>query len=390
MSVAIRSVSARMARAVFFSALSLASLWMLFDARDGMAQGPSMLFQNFDGPGVPVNKEGVNYPTYYVGTGEGGNFTSSIDTGKKIVGAGSLKMHLTSGYGLYAQFNPYDGVNRDFARIYSSNPSGWQFNTYNRMRFWFFNATGGEPEQIDGTTNYYMGTYVKHVTNADPTSDEAGGGHYYHPFNVLRGQWSMCTFNFHPGHERGDPGATDTGVRQYPTAPPWGSGDPAATYNYFDTLTRWYISGTIQVPTLPQDYWLDQIEFYQEPYAENDQQVYSICVSYTAATNRIFLTWNRPKDDNTINHEVRYAFSDIHALGWDNATAAPNGIITPPGYQGYNGMVYDTKAINVSGKSVIYLAIKPQNSSVFSQVAFPLTNVPVASLSPPTNLRVVQ
>ncbi len=137
------------------------------------------------------------------------------------------------------------------------------------------------------------------------------------------------------------------------------------------TLTRWYLSGD-DSRVLPRDYWLDEIEFYQEPNTENDEQIYSICASYTATTNRIFLTWNRPKDENSINHEVRYAFSDIHVLGWSNATAAPGGVITPPGFEGYNGMLYDTTGINMNGNSTLYLAIKPQNSSVFSQLVLPL------------------
>jgi hypothetical protein len=135
------------------------------------------------------------------------------------------------------------------------------------------------------------------------------------------------------------------------------------------------------------------MDFYRETYAENDDQVYTICSSYTTATNRLFLAWNRPKDENSTQHEVRYAFSDIHVLGWNNAIPAPNGVITPLGYQGNNGMHYDTTAINMAGQSTIYLAIKPQNSSVFSQVAFPLSGGPIPPPPPlipaaPTNLRI--
>jgi hypothetical protein len=256
------------------------------------------------------------------------------------------------------------------------------------MRFWFWVPSTGAAEQIDGTTNFYMGTYVKRVTNPDSSSDEDGGGHFYHPFNVMRGQWSMCTLNTHPGHERGDAGAVDSGNVPYPT-----SGDPAKTYNYFDALTRFYIQETGgSLKTFPRDYYIDDLRFYHEGAAENDDQVYSICVSLNPANNRLFLTWNRPKDQNDVKHEVRYAFSDIHDMGWDKATAAPNGVITPPGYQGYNGMAYDTTGINVSGKTVLYLAIKPQNSSTFSQIAFPLTNTaggaPQVVPNPPTSVRV--
>lgn len=354
---------------------------LLVGVETSLAQSVKMQFQNFDGSSPPKNKEGVGYPTYYSSGTEGGPLTISIDTTKKVSGTGSLKLRLTGGYEFYPQWNPWDGTSRDFARAYSENPAGWKFNTYNRFRFWFFPSIGASSERTNGQQNFYVGTYVKRVTNSDPLSDETGGRHYYHNFNVLRNQWSMCTFNSHPGHERGQNGGIDTGNVPYPTDDPYG------TYNYFDTLTRFYIQeGGGTSGTFPRDYWIDEMEFYQEPNQENDDQIYSICVSYTTASNRIFLTWNRPKSENSINHEVRYSFSNIHALGWANATPAPNGTIQPPGWEGYNGMVYDTTAINVSGRSVIYLAIKPQNSSVFSQVMFPLTGGSNTGLSAPNNL----
>lgn len=388
-SVNMKTMGSWVAKSILLCGFSAASLGFFAAPGDSWAAGARMMLQDYDATTVPKNLEGIGYPTAYQSSSEGGPLTISLDIAKKIGGAGSLKLRLLSGSQFYPQWNPWDGVSRDFARRYSENPAGWQFNTYNRFRFWFFVPTTGGAEQYDGQTNFYVGTYVKRVTNADRSSDEAGGGHYYHSFNVLRNQWSMCTFNSHPGHERGDNGGVDSGNRLYPTAPPWGSGDPANTYNYFDTLTRFYIQESRASNTFPRDYWLDELEFYQETWPENDDQVYSICVSYTAASNRFFLTWNRLKDENSVKHEVRYAFSDIHALGWNNATPAPSGTITPPGWQGYNSMVYNTTGINVSGKSQIYLAIKPQNSSTFSQVAFPLTGNPASALSEPTNLRVV-
>jgi hypothetical protein len=365
---------------------------LLIGVQTGFAQSTKMVFQNFDGSSPPKNKEGVGYPTYYDSGSEGGPLAISIDTIKKVSGTGSLKLRLTGGQEFYPQWNPWDGQSRDFARAYSTNPAGWKFNTYNRFRFWFWTPSAGSPESYDGQQNYYVGTYVKRVTNSDPYSDETGGGHFYHNFNVLRNQWSMCIFNSHPGHERGQNGGVDTGNIPYPTSPEYGgSGDPNRIYNYFDTLTRFYIQETGGTKTFPRDYWIDEMEFYQDPNNENDNQIYSICVSYTKNNNRFFLTWNRPKDENSIEHEVRYAFTDIHALGWSNATSAPNGIIEPPGWQGYNGMVYDTTAINVSGESAIYLAIKPKNSSMFSQVRFPIEGVTDSTQPPaaPSNLKVM-
>jgi hypothetical protein len=91
-----------------------------------------------------------------------------------------------------------------------------------------------------------------------------------------------------------------------------------------------------------------------------------------AAENRLILTWARHKDENAVKHEVRYAFSNIHEIGWDKATRTPSGIITPPGFQGYNGMVYTTTALPLTGKPKVYLAIKPENSAVFSQIELSL------------------
>ena len=50
------------------------------------------------------------------------------------------------------------------------------------------------------------------------------------------------------------------------------------------------------------------------------------------------------------------------------ATPAPGGIVAPDS-GAYNGMVYDTTALPLSGHSVVYIAIKPQNSNLFSQIA---------------------
>ena len=371
------------------SILVSAVFFVLF-SKERVFAATSISYLPFDGPGVPyfqpVSQGGSIYPDWYQATGEGGPFTASIDTSKKITGAASLKMHLTSGIGLYAQFNPYSDNGRQFARNYMDIPSGWQFGIYNRMSFWFFHAANSSPLYGAGGTNYYMGTYVKSVVINDTSSDENGGGHFYHPFNVESGVWSYCVMNTHPGHQRGDPGSLDSGDRLYPTTSAYGgSGDPASTYTYYDTLTRWYISGD-GGSNFPQDYWLDDVKIYQEPVVENDNLVYSICSSYNQPINKLTLTWNRYKGVDT-SHEVRYAFSDIHTLGWNNATLAPNGTVDSTGND-YNGMVYTTTAINVGSNPTIYFAIKPQGETLFSQIALRLiTNTPdTTPPSSPTNL----
>ena len=70
---------------------------------------------------------------------------------------------------------------------------------------------------------------------------------------------------------------------------------------------------------------------------------------------------------------MRYAFRSIHQIGWQQATPAPGGLLSPPGTRAANGMVYDSAALPLSGQALLYLAIKPENSDRFSQVAIPLT-----------------
>ncbi len=316
------------------------------------------VLQDFDGTAVPVNVAGDTYPSEYGGAGAA---QVSIDLNDAASGH-SLRMDVTSG-GLYAQFNPYDGSGRGFARDYSATPKAWSFNTYNRLSFWIKRPTTASPLITNGSHGTYVGTYVKQISNADPSSDETGGSHYYHSINLPNnGQWTQVILNMHPDHRRGDSGGIDPGYLPHPTGEP--------QYNYFDALTRFYIDDTASPTT--GTYRIDDIQFYREPYAEDDAQVASLTGTYDPTRNEVIVTWNRSKDDNTVNDEVRYAFSDIHQLGWNAATPAPSGIITPPGWQGYSGMVYDTTALPLAGHLVVFIAIKPQNSDLFSQIAVPL------------------
>src|SRR5262249_35265912 len=150
---------------------------------------------------------------------------------------------------------------------------------------------------------------------------------------------------------------------------------------YFDALTRFYIDDTGDPHT--GTYLVDDVQFYQETAAEDDAQVFALTGTYDGPRNEVIVTWNRAKDDNGIAHEVRYSFSDIHQSGWSAAPPARGGLITPPGWQGYNGMVYDTTALPLSGHTTLYVAIKPQNSSTFTQIAIPLGGQPASDTTPP-------
>ena len=109
----------------------------------------------------------------------------------------------------------------------------------------------------------------------------------------------------------------------------------------------------------------------RKPIRENIQQIYSLNGVYVPASNTILVRWVRDKNENSVNHEVRYAFQDIFQIGWNSAVPAPDGLVVPPGWQGYNGMEWSTQAIDVTGESVVYIGIKPQNSSGFRQIVIP-------------------
>ncbi|MDB5047947.1 MAG: hypothetical protein JWO30_1018 [Fibrobacteres bacterium] len=325
------------------------------------AAAEAMKFLDFEGTAIPKNHAGEFYPDQYTGEGGEAKINLNLPTVQDLFFDKRVDFEVTKGT-LYAEFNAHnaDGT-RGFAREYVPTPSAWKFNTYNRLSFWMKNPVNGAVMAKDGTGSMEFGTYTKQVQNADDHSDEAGGGHWYHIFNLPNtNTWTRIIINTHPHHFRGNNGGTEEGNQPHPTDEP--------NYNYFDALTRFYINETHTGATAASiKYEFDNFEFFQEPYPENDEQIYSIAATYVAAEDKIVMTWSRDKDENTVKQEIRYSTKNIHEIGWAAATPAPNGIITPPGWQGYNGMVYTVTGLKPTG--TIYIAIKPQNSELFSQVA---------------------
>lgn len=350
-----------MVRTILF--LSTAVACLLGFCREVRAQPAVMKWVDFNGAELPRNKAGDAYPSQY--EGEGSRARVSLDDKDAIAGR-SVRFEVTQ-KSLYAHFNPYDADGaRGFARQYVAHPDQWQFNTFNRLSFWVKCPRNAPPLMENGQENVQVGTYVKRIASADRRSDESGGDHGYHLFNLApTGTWTRLVMNMHPSHFRGQPGGKERGDQPHPTKEP--------EYNYFDTLTRLYIDVTRGKPTsYPVVYHLDEFEFYREPHEENDQQVYSIAATYVQGTNELILTWSRRKDEDRTEHEVRYAFQDLHQIGWDRATPAPNGLVRSLGDGGYNGMLYRNTSLLLKGKREVYLGIKPKNARLFSQIALPL------------------
>ena len=99
--------------------------------------------------------------------------------------------------------------------------------------------------------------------------------------------------------------------------------------------------------------------------------MYSLTSTYVSEANRLVVCWRRLKTD-TRRHEVRYAFQSVHKVGWDAAGPVPKGVITPPGAGGYDCMVYDTIELPLAGQRNVYIAMRPEGATQFSEIAVPL------------------
>src|SRR5262249_8464863 len=157
----------------------------------------TMTFLNFDSATVPTNQSGEPYFSSILEGGDGGLFTSSVNTADAVTGS-CLQMRLTTGR-WKAQFTPEDKRGKKtFARDYTADPANWPFNTYNRFRFWVKAPTTSPAHLKNGGSNMSVGTYVKRVQNPNFASLDEGGGSYFHRINVPRGDWVQVTLNMHP------------------------------------------------------------------------------------------------------------------------------------------------------------------------------------------------
>lgn len=281
----------------------------------------------------------------------------------------SLKAVVESAYNSFVQYHTYeeaeyewDYIREKQAKLHPERP--WVLNKYNRMRFWVKVAPGTIKERVR-QHNIEIGTYIR-ASNGDRSDAESGGEHYYHSYNIgYTGEWHQIIVDTHPQHARGANGGIEHGNLEYPTNEPG--------YNYFDLLTRFYYQGTSGLTSYPGANYFDGFEFYYDPNPENIDQIYGLNGVYVPSSNTITVGWSRDKDENSISHEVRYSYTDIHDSGWSNAIAAPGvNNIDPPGTGGYNGMEYSTNEIDVSGHNFVYIGIKPENSNLFRQIKIPV------------------
>jgi hypothetical protein len=98
----------------------------------------------------------------------------------------------------------------------------------------------------------------------------------------------------------------------------------------------------------------------------------------------------RRRNEDSVKHEVPLHVQrhQLDRVGKRNGPS--NGTITPSGAGGYNGMLWTITALNLSGKSTLDVAIKPQNSTLTRQISIPLTggSTPPPP-SAPTNVHII-
>lgn len=271
------------------------------------------------------------------------------------------------------QFYPYTigtlGLSPDgwqYMRSLTDGSPAWTIGQVNRMRFWVKVPSNTPQPSTAGNSNFQFGTYLRELGDSFTTA-ESNNWHFYHLFNFFgTGEWEQVIIDTHPSYQRAGPPNNDIGNKAFPST-------VTPTYTYFDLMTRFYLdSGYTVFPSNPNDISFGGFEPYVETYPEAINEVYAVHAVYVPGTNTLRLGWNRNKDDCSTVHEVRYAFTDIHVSGWNAATAAPGGSITPPNCGGYNMMAWSSSAITVTGQTQIYLAIRPVGSTLFTQIRLPL------------------
>jgi hypothetical protein len=268
-------------------------------------------------------------------------------------------------------------VNNPAMTSKTSGSPAWTYNNINRLRFWV-KVPPGMTKDTGGAENMHLGTYLK--VAEDTTGSDDSNMHYYHKLNIgSSGHWEQVIIDMHPDHQRGNAGATE--IPDNPQAN--GAGQNVAGKNYFDLMSAFYFDFSFDGnPT--GDYFIDGIEFYREPYAEDTANIRSLHAVYIPSSNTISIGYRRNKNLTGEMHEIRYSFQNIHEIGWSAATIAAK--IDAGDSNGYNGVDWSTNAINVAGQSTIYIGVKSPSSNLFRQIAIPVTDAGISLPNPPSGM----
>lgn len=192
---------------------------------------------------------------------------------------------------------------------------------HNRMSF-YLKTQNMEPIREDGGQpiagfNFHWGTYTCWEGHCPK---ESPNGHYYHFLTINSGGWIHVLMDQHPQHRRG----TDWMAGPDPTYIEYGK-------HYFEHLYRMYFEVTSSGQgSAPTSYWIDEIHFYEEKEAQNDESVASLWVGYWPSEDHWEIGWNDMsyQDESGIHmnietnstFEIRWSTSPITNSNFDNAT----------------------------------------------------------------------
>lgn len=296
----------------------------------------------------------------------------TLSTDQAVSGVKSLKVTATGPGGsdpsiLYVQLQPYYQNAGGWQFMHQQIVAGtWKLGTFNRarIRIKIPNVPGVAGLSRSGGFNFNIGTYLADPDDGQRVGGETNNNHYYHFYNLpVLGTWHELIWDTHPNHLRGNSGSTELGDRQ---ASPLGQ----AGWWYHDHVTRFYMQMAGTAASYPVSTYIDAITFFTAPPDENIQQVYGLNWTYQPSTNYLYVGWMRRKEQESTNHEVRYAFSSIRALGWNNAT--PWGTVSPMGSSGYNSMFIESNTLPLVGQTEVFVGIRPVGATTFREVRIAL------------------
>jgi hypothetical protein len=300
------------------------------------------------------------HPLWDVYTGEGAGGSTSYSATAARFGSKGLLYTMTSGFP-YMHFYANDGSNWSFAHEMLSDGS-WTQSAFNRLSFWVKHPSN-MAEAPDNDKQVEFGTYVRKKLG-DTTTQNDGGTHYYHYLNLRPGVWTKVIIDNHPQHFVGGP-TSDPGVVTSPTTD--GSG-----WNYFDALTRFYWNPYATAPSgYPADMYFDDFQFYNETLSEDVANIATVEASYKSSDTTLRVGFCRNSADDAASYTAKWSLSDIT----DNTQF---GAATTLGTSGADGLGdYVNKHISgtadLSGQSVVYVAVQKSGRSDFRRIALELT-----------------
>jgi len=328
-------------------------------APDEVQEDTGLLLDSFE-TGIRATSEQDLWEMYDEGN-SGGTVTQSST--EAWTGTYSAKAHLNEDR-IYMEFYTWHtplGSGWSYTHQWLLD-AGWVQDVYDVMEFYVL-----VPSAL--TPSIQLGTYVK-----GGAIDSWAGAHYYHFYDFQSpGVWEKVILDWHPNHQvGGNYNSTEyLGLRTIDT-----SGESGSYWTYIDGLTRWYFDDSYGTGGINKDYYFDEFRFKTLPTAERDavDETYSLHGYYDPATSTTRVGWQQYKFHATHdNYTVKYAFSDIHALGWSNATTAPGAPVCTNGLPGNHDCYYSTTSIDVGSNDTLYIGIKYGTDTSFRQISLPTT-----------------